>query len=347
MTKQAWLQKSSLAVILSTSLLMLAEGGQASAAQTGEAASANTQEVVALAKSLVGQDYQSGANGPTQFDSAGLPAYIYRQVGIDVADSISALYKAGVKVDAASIQPGDLVFFSTKGTSTPNYMGVYVGAQQFVYASAGEDEVVTKSLTGSQASKLIGVRRLLNDTVQTPDKPEPSQPVISKPVTPAQPQPAPTAPSNETTANQDIAEKVIAAGMKYLGTPYEYASTRSNSKTMDCSEFTMLAYKEGAGINIGSNSRSQAEFVKKSGTPVYNVDDLQRGDLIFMMSYKGSKASSYSGIDKASQRITHVGIYLGDGKILHTYSKEAGGVKITQFNDTSWEYRFVVGGRPY
>ncbi|MNP51573.1 hypothetical protein D3C76_1459050 [compost metagenome] len=65
---------------------------------------------------------------------------------------------------------------------------------------------------------------------------------------------------------------------------------------------------------------------------------------MFFMSYKGSKASDYRGINKSTARITHNGIYLGNGKILQTYSKESGGVRIDKIEGTQWEKRFLFGG---
>lgn len=65
------------------------------------------------------------------------------------------------------------------------------------------------------------------------------------------------------------------------------------------------------------------------------------------MSNKSSTATSYNGIDKNTERITHVGIYLGDGKILLTYSVESGGVRIDNLAGTPWEYHFLFGGSTY
>ncbi|MGG6310624.1 hypothetical protein [Paenibacillus macerans] len=36
--------------------------------------------------------------------------------------------------------------------------------------------------------------------------------------------------------------------------------------------------------------------------------------------------------------------YLGNGKILQTYSKESGGVRIDNIEGTQWEKRFFFGG---
>lgn len=42
--------------------------------------------------------------------------------------------------------------------------------------------------------------------------------------------------------------------------------------------------------------------------------------------------------------LPHNGIYLGNGKVLQTYSKESGGVRIDSIEGRHWEYRFLFGG---
>ncbi|GIP50158.1 cell wall hydrolase [Paenibacillus sp. J53TS2] len=163
------------------------------------------------------------------------------------------------------------------------------------------------------------------------------------PTPPPAPEPVPTpAPAPSNGINQQI-EQVIEAGMKYLGTPYEFGSSRSNTSTFDCSDFVRQAYKDALGLTLPADSRQQGDYIKDNGTAVYSIDNLKRGDLVFFMSYKGSSAKSYAGIDKLSQRITHVAIYLGNGQLLHTYSTESGGVIVDQL-DGSWVYRFMYGG---
>jgi peptidoglycan DL-endopeptidase CwlO len=155
---------------------------------------------------------------------------------------------------------------------------------------------------------------------------------------------APSTTPQAPTSSSASVEKVIAAGMKYLGTPYEFGSNRSTTTTFDCSDFVRQAFKDALGITLPADSRKQGTYVKNKGNYTTNINNLKRGDLMFFMSYKGSSASSYSGINKSAQRITHVGIYLGDGKILHTYSKESGGVTTGTVTGKHWEYRFVYGG---
>ncbi|BFH70816.1 MAG: SH3 domain-containing C40 family peptidase [Paenibacillus dendritiformis] len=139
-------------------------------------------------------------------------------------------------------------------------------------------------------------------------------------------------------------EKVIQVGNKYLGTPYEFGSNRNSTKTFDCSAFVRQAYKEALGIVLPTDSRKQGSWIKSNSTPKTSISQLKRGDLMFFMSYKGSKASAYKNVNKSTERITHVGIYLGDGKILHTYSKKSGGVRVDNVLNTAWEHRFLFGG---
>lgn len=156
-----------------------------------------------------------------------------------------------------------------------------------------------------------------------------------------------TTGNTDASANRDSSaaiNAVISTGMKYLGTPYEYGSSRYNTTTFDCSDFVRQAFLEGISLKLPADSRGQASFVKANGGIVTDWHQLKRGDLMFFMSYKGSKPSNYSGIDKSAQKITHVGIYLGNGQVLHTYSVQSGGVKVDSIAGKSWEYRFLFGG---
>ncbi|MFC4597478.1 SH3 domain-containing protein [Cohnella hongkongensis] len=151
----------------------------------------------------------------------------------------------------------------------------------------------------------------------------------------------PVPPSNG--AGQQI-ESVIAAGMKYLGTPYEFGSSRSNTSTFDCSDLVRQMFKDALGIVLPADSRGQGDYVRDKSSVTTNWRHLKRGDLMFFMDYKGTSSSRYSGKSPFSTRISHVAIYLGDGKVLHTYSKESGGVRTDSIAGKHWEHRFLFGG---
>ncbi|UQZ33540.1 hydrolase Nlp/P60 [Paenibacillus sp. PK3_47] len=151
--------------------------------------------------------------------------------------------------------------------------------------------------------------------------------------------PVPTPPAQSPA----VIEKVIAAGMGYLGTPYEYGSSRSNTRTFDCSDFIRQIFLDGADLKLPADSRQQGTWVKENSNAVTDISKLKRGDLMFFMEYRGSSASAYAGVNKSTARITHVAMYLGDGQILQTYSVSSGGVRVDKLS-ASWMNRFLYGG---
>ncbi|MGG4442703.1 C40 family peptidase [Brevibacillus fortis] len=139
-----------------------------------------------------------------------------------------------------------------------------------------------------------------------------------------------TEDKNEATttsaSSSQIADQVISKGLKYKGVPYKYGSSKKTTRTFDCSSFTQRVFKE-VGVNLPRDSRQQSKVGQK-----VSKNQLQKGDLVFFRSYGSS-----------SSRITHVAIYAGDNKLMHTYGKP--GVTTTKFKGTSWEKRFELGRR--
>jgi peptidoglycan DL-endopeptidase CwlO len=151
-------------------------------------------------------------------------------------------------------------------------------------------------------------------------------------------------PSFDLVPASEKIESVISLGYKLLGTPYEFGSSRYNTSTFDCSDFIRHIVKEIAGITLPTNSRSQGDWVKENSSVITNWNHLKRGDLMFFMSYRGNDSSDYPKSNRLDQRITHVGMYLGDGKVLHTWSKDSGGVRVDSIVNKHWEDRFMFGG---
>ncbi|WP_168121123.1 C40 family peptidase [Paenibacillus sp. HB172176] len=147
-----------------------------------------------------------------------------------------------------------------------------------------------------------------------------------------------------STSRATKIENVIKVGAKYLGTPYEFGSNRNTTTTFDCSDLMKYIFKKGAGKTIPGSSRTQAAYVKKYSTVKTSWSSLKRGDLVFFMSYHGSKKSDYAKYTKSKQKVTHVALYLGNGRILQTYSNKSGGVRADYVKGTQWEYRMLFGG---
>ena len=103
---------------------------------------------------------------------------------------------------------------------------------------------------------------------------------------------------------------VVEYAKKYLGLRYVSGGNSLTSGT-DCSGFTKLIYKE-FGVTLSRSAKGQSgngSYVRKS--------DLQKGDLVFYGNGNG--------------KISHVGIYIGGGKVLHE-SNHRDGVKISTVN---------------
>ncbi|MDQ0899720.1 SH3 domain-containing C40 family peptidase [Paenibacillus sp. V4I7] len=139
-------------------------------------------------------------------------------------------------------------------------------------------------------------------------------------------------------------EAVIAAGQVYLGTPYEFGSVRNDTTTFDCSDFIQTMFWDALRFSVPSDSQAQGNYVKSLGPVIQEWTNLKRGDLMFFSSYKGSRESDYDNVNVLTEPITHVGLYLGNGNMLHTYSVESGGVRTDTIAGKQWENRFLFGG---
>lgn len=108
----------------------------------------------------------------------------------------------------------------------------------------------------------------------------------------------------------------------WIGTPYRLGG--DTKKGIDCSGFAYQLYNKVFDTAIGNNSRnifSMVDPIKK--------DELQEGDLIFFKI--------------RSRSITHVGVYIGDGKFAHASSSK--GVMISDLDEPYWKRYYYKGGR--
>ena len=112
----------------------------------------------------------------------------------------------------------------------------------------------------------------------------------------------------------------------WLGTRYRYGG-RSKAG-VDCSGFTSQVMTEALGRDFYGSSRVQAARFN----PITNPDSLQFGDMIF-----------FTGTSRRSNRIGHVGIYLGNGIFAH--SSTSIGVTFNHITDGYYSRRFRFGGR--
>lgn len=106
------------------------------------------------------------------------------------------------------------------------------------------------------------------------------------------------------------AENIIAVAKDFLGVPYMWGGT--SIKGVDCSGLTRMVWFMN-GVLLPRNASEQAFVgteipVDASASLPERVADLLPGDMIFF----GTK-----GCGDERDSISHVGIYLGDGKFIH------------------------------
>lgn len=103
--------------------------------------------------------------------------------------------------------------------------------------------------------------------------------------------------ASSTDVNATIGARIIAEAEKYLGVKYVYGGNSPSG--FDCSGFVQYTLKK-VGISVNRSSRDQY----KNGYSVSRAQ-LSAGDLVFF-----SRGGS----------ISHVGIYAGNGKVIHSPS---------------------------
>jgi hypothetical protein len=95
-----------------------------------------------------------------------------------------------------------------------------------------------------------------------------------------------------------LRDEIVQTAEGYIGLPYRWGGS-SPERGFDCSGLTMTVYRLN-GLNLPRSSREQY----RTGTSIKR-SQLQRGDLVFF-------ATSGRG------RVSHVGIYAGRGKFIHS-----------------------------
>jgi len=161
----------------------------------------------------------------------------------------------------------------------------------------------------------------LPHTARAEALPPPKGVVVVEPA-PVQATPAPEAPKSafgriaEFTSH---ASQLAVQAVSMLGTHYKYGGT-SPENGMDCSGLVRYVFKEAWGTDL---PRTAAE-ISHVGQRV-DPQDLKPGDLVFYNTLR--------------RGFSHVGIYLGDNKFIH--SPSAGGkVRIESMDVAYWKRRF-------
>ncbi len=117
---------------------------------------------------------------------------------------------------------------------------------------------------------------------------------------------------------------VLMNALSFTGTRYRYGGS-SPVTGFDCSGFVSYVYRESAGLKL---PRASYQMANTDG-PKLRQSELQPGDLVFFAQRK---------------RVDHVGIYLGNGRFIHSPSR-GGRVRTDNLTDNYWRRHFVSGKR--
>ena len=135
--------------------------------------------------------------------------------------------------------------------------------------------------------------------------------------------PVAAASISATTKGQNL----VNFGKKYMGVRYVFGASTSTTRYFDCSSFMKYIFGK-YGVNLPRTSVAQS----KVGVAVSKAN-LRPGDLVFFSS--GSRATG--------RNVTHVAVYAGNGKILHTYGSP--GVTISSMTSGNWKRTYLKARR--
>ena len=119
-------------------------------------------------------------------------------------------------------------------------------------------------------------------------------------------------------------QALMTEANKYLGMPYTFGGTPPSS--FDCSAFVCWVFSNSGVHNL---PRTTAQGIYDQCTPV-SAADAKAGDIIF-----------FTGTYNAGRPVTHVGIYCGNGTMVHCGDP----IQYTSINTSYWQSHFYGFGR--
>ncbi len=115
------------------------------------------------------------------------------------------------------------------------------------------------------------------------------------------------------------ASELVVNAMGFLGVPYKRGGNTAETG-FDCSGFVRAIYEQSVGLLLPRRAEQQA-----AATQRIDKTELQPGDLVF-----------FNTLQRA---FSHVGIYVGDGKFIHS-PKPGAQVRVENMGVNYWQSRF-------
>ena len=118
---------------------------------------------------------------------------------------------------------------------------------------------------------------------------------------------------------RDRTSELVVNAMGFLGVPYRRGGDSAETG-FDCSGFVRAIYEQTVGLVLPRNANEQA-----AATEVIERQDLKPGDLVFFNTMR--------------RAFSHVGIYVGEGKFIHS-PKPGAEVRVEDMGGSYWRRRF-------
>ena len=118
-------------------------------------------------------------------------------------------------------------------------------------------------------------------------------------------------------------EALLSEARSWLGVPYKYGGNDRGG--VDCSGFVLHVYMNALDIPLPRTSREQHKYCKSTAK-----SSLIPGDLIFFAT------------DKDKERISHVGIFVGDNQMIHASTSK--GVIISDITSSYYARNYAGSG---
>lgn len=175
--------------------------------------------------------------------------------------------------------------------SKVDYAAEHTGYVASEYVTVAEEFIYAKSIEEEQAE--LAALRELQARTQASEEAAPERMVVSTPP-----------PQTNFATVSELRTAVVNYAMQYLGNRYVHGGQSLASGT-DCSGFTCYIYKE-FGYSLSRTPQGQYTSAGRS----IDMSQIQPGDVICYSS-NGSTC-------------THVGLYIGNGQIIHAANSRKG-----------------------
>ncbi len=120
------------------------------------------------------------------------------------------------------------------------------------------------------------------------------------------------------------AGSVVVGALNMIGVRYQWGGNSPDSG-LDCSGFVRYVFRDTLGMTLPRRAEEMSQVGEK-----VKMTDLKPGDLVFFNTMR--------------RTFSHVGIYIGDNKFVHSPSTGSK-IRVDELDDGYWEKRFTGARR--